>query len=362
MANDLKNHDDVNEDEKENITDKVYMERAPINSNSTVKALTCPNQCPERACTNGMPRIPGVQISSTTLRKSSTYVSQNWGNVLSPYWAARAVAELGGYEYNGNSFGRGTWMEYLPTKAPPRLPRKDRFHVLCSKCTHYEFFHRGECSAGFGAIAPAILTDTRAAITQQAQRAHPKEVNQIFNFFQQQDWLIYHRCQIMDHKAHAPAVLCTYDVIPDQGNFTVYVMKGRPEDPLQLCDILVQESSQYIQKRNPNITVTILPQSTPYVDFSRLVFAPNVLVACVGSSWSLWSAILANNNTVVSLLPAWNTNVRDLFNTVTFLDHLPTLQTTTFSQQAADQYGLLYASTPNTPQAKEAVLDFFRNA
>ena len=84
-------------------------------------------------------------------------------------------------------------------------------------------------------------------------------------------------------------------------------MKGRKEDKFNLCEEIINTSLEYIKKRNPHANVTVLEASSPYVDFSRLVFAPNVLVAATGSSWAMWSAVLANNNTVVAHIPSFGT-------------------------------------------------------
>ena len=339
-------------------------------SEAMIHHLKCPdNSCPANQCSssNQMPRIPSTSINGYVMNKRSTYFSGNWGNVLSPYWAARAMAELGGYEYIGGKVGPNTWMEFLPRSAPPRLPNKDIFQNVCRHCTSYEFFHKGECSQGWGSIAPVVLHDTRNAILQHSNRAPKEETDAIFNFFQPNDWLVYNRCVVFGHGAHAPGVLRTYDSIPSKGAFNVYIMTGRKEDAFNFCDTLIEESVEYMKQRNPAINVTILPTSTNFVDFSRLVFAPNVLVAAVGSSWALWSAVLANNNTVVSHVPVFDVNnvtalVEHLPKSVHFLMDVPTLQNPESSEETATGIGIPFGKFSNTSEAREAVLRYFRNA
>ncbi len=115
-----------------------------------------------RAGCAALSRIPGVVVSGRTLRKSHTYFSSRWGNVLSPYWMARAMAELGGFacaahapptpahrsadsnaspqprsavrRYTGAAFGRGTWMEHLPSSAPAVPARSRLYEEACRAC------------------------------------------------------------------------------------------------------------------------------------------------------------------------------------------------------------------------------------
>ena len=104
-------------------------ERSPIVSKvqRTIKCLE-----------KGKPRIEGslgMRFQGDTLYKTGQHYSmrhiQDWGNVLSPYWAARTMAELGGYKFRvSGTFGAGTWMEYLPQSAPARIPRESIFQVL----------------------------------------------------------------------------------------------------------------------------------------------------------------------------------------------------------------------------------------
>ncbi|KAL3785673.1 hypothetical protein HJC23_008709 [Cyclotella cryptica] len=347
-----------------NYTNNTLNKRGEIVSDfKSISPLQCPkNICPENQCPIGVPRIPYISIQDDghTMNKMNTYVSENWGNVLSPYWAARAMAELGGYQYRGNTFGRGSWMEFLPTTALARASRKDVFENVCRTCTSYEFFHKGECSEGWSSIAPAVMEDTQRAILEHSKKSSEEEKNAIFNFFNPNDWLIYNRCVVFRHSEHSPGVLRTYDAIPTEGEFSVYVMMGRNEDSFNLCNILVNESIEYMKRRNPSINVTILATSSLFVDFGRLVFAPNVLVASRGSSWALWSAVLANSNNVVSLPMLPNSSIASLPGRVKFLVDVPTLLNPEDFESATSAYGIPPGKFSNTTEDREAVLRYFR--
>jgi len=335
------------------------MERSPIvGTNSTQNdVLKCSALC--LRCRGNMPSVPSASVvNGNIFQKSSTYYSGNWGNVLSPYWAARTIAEFGGYVYKGRKFGPNTWMEYLPTWAPARHPQRERFENICKHCPHYEFFHKGQCSEGWGYMADAIGEDTRNAILMHSKRAAQRENDEIFNFFQPTDWLIYNRCCVFGHGAHAPGVLRTYDSIPSEGSFRVFIMKGRKEDKFDLCGEIINMSLEYIKKRNPHTNITILEASTPYVDFSRLVFAPNVLVAAVGSSWTMWSAILANNNTVVSHIPSFDTIMPLPLERVQILADIPVLT----GPPNLEKYGIANGTFSNTTEDRRKVLDYFRSS
>ena len=319
--------------------------------------------CPEA-------EVPDTTVGSIALTQS--YKEDGiieWGNILSPYWAGRSMAELGGYEYHGhnNNFGQGTWMEFLPTFAPARLPRKNVFDKVCTKCDSYNYYHRLSCVDGWSHIAPRVMNETQDALIKHSNRVSKEEKDAIFNYFNPNDWLIYNRCCIFSHQSHAPGVLRTYDAIPTDGEFNVYIMMGRKEDRYNLCQELVSESIKYMKKRNPAITVTILKPSTYYVDFSRLVFAPNVLIAASGSSWALWSAQLANSNNVVSHLPSWEMSINDTLllptKSVRWLTDVPTMPNPKWSERTAEIFDSPFGRRfSNTPEAREKVLQYFRQA
>ena len=138
--------------------------------------------------------------------------------------------------------------------------------------------HNGECVDGWGSMAPIIREDTRNAIMKYSTRVKQDERDQILKFFRPDDWVIYQRCLIFEQAFYAPSVLRTYSIIPKIGAFNVYIMFWRIEDEIGLCDEIMKESIKYIKNRNPNVNKTILKSRKKFVDFSRLVFAPNMLV------------------------------------------------------------------------------------
>ena len=158
-------------------------------------------------------------------------------------------------------------------------------------------------------------------------------------------------------------MLRTYDSIPTQGSFNVFIMAGREakEDHFGLCAEFMQSSVKYIKLRNPNVNVTMLKSSSLYVDFARLVFAPNVLVASVGSSWALWSAVLANTGTVVSLIPMFDmdTEVLNLPQSVTILNDVRAMKNPRDFPDAAREYGIKHGKFSNSAEDRQAVLRFF---
>ncbi len=156
-------------------------------SNVQPQLLTCSN-------TKRMPSIPSSRVSGNVLRKGSNLFTGNWGNVLSPYWAARTMAHLGGYAYEGSRFGGKTWMNYLPTKAPPpQRSQNEMFQQTCMKCKKYVYFHNGDCASGWGQMASVISSDTRSALLQYSKQAPKGENDAVHNFFRPDDWLIYNR-------------------------------------------------------------------------------------------------------------------------------------------------------------------------
>jgi hypothetical protein len=300
--------------------------------------------------------IPYVSIHGSVLTKHATFYSENWGNVLSPYWAARAMAELGGYEYKGGKFGKGTWMEYLPTQAAAKSPRPEVFFKACDCDCRLVFFHA--CNYGWGEISATIRNNTRSAILKYAKERPQNEVDAVFKHFGQDDWVIYDRCTNMLDRVHGIGTLQTYDVIPTTGSFTVYRLVGRREDPFDFAAFLHDEVDKYLRKRNPEVKIVRLRQSEMWVDFARLVFAPNLIIATSFTSWGLW-ALLSNEGRVVTLPfqegmdpSVYPDNVQVLTNVTQLyrLDH----------NRTAELLGLPFGKHfSNTTEARASVMKYF---
>ena len=125
-----------------------------------------------------MPSIPGGCIEGNILRMSSVNYTKIYGNVFLSCWDVRIKVELGGYEYRGGRLGSGSWMDYLPTLAPARLPRLEIYQYICRDCvsrSSYEFFHRYD-SVGYA--------DQRNAFLKYSKRTKKAENDRIFKSFQ----------------------------------------------------------------------------------------------------------------------------------------------------------------------------------
>lgn len=80
-----------------------------------------------------------VQVGGDRVFYWTPYTSARWGNVLSPYWQARALAELAGHGFNAYSGFDSSWLKYLPKELPPQqCPDLKSFKKACSpeSCKH----------------------------------------------------------------------------------------------------------------------------------------------------------------------------------------------------------------------------------
>lgn len=60
---------------------------------------------------------------------------RRWGNALSPYWQARALALMAGQGFDAYEGFEGGWMQHLPKKLPPTTcPELGRFKEACDQC------------------------------------------------------------------------------------------------------------------------------------------------------------------------------------------------------------------------------------
>ena len=310
---------------------------------------------------NRLANIPGTKKDGTTIRKLWTFYSQNWGNVLSPYWAARIEAELGGYNYVDNVFGKKSWMQYLPTTVPAKQPRPTEFERFCN-CyppgKSYEYYHG--CPFGWGETYRTIRNDTRNALKHFSAERPREEQDLVFDFFGPNDWLIYDRCNLLDHYGHGFGTLSTYNVIPTTGAFTVYTISGRMEGlGAEFCPKFHQIRNDYIRQRIPRVRVISLEQSEQmWVDFARLVFAPNLLLPSAGSSWTLWAS-LANNGSVKAVpfgrstrSPVYPDNFEIVNATILYPPQSDSL--------SAQLLGFNDSKIATTPQGEEALLRCYR--
>lgn len=75
-----------------------------------------------------------VQVGGDRVFYWTPYTSKRWGNVLSPYWQARALAELAGHGFNAYAGFNSSWLQYLPKEVPPQgCPNITMFMRACSE-------------------------------------------------------------------------------------------------------------------------------------------------------------------------------------------------------------------------------------
>lgn len=96
-------------------------------------------ECPD-VPTNWTPDCPKAVYARIQLRGNrrlywSPFTSDRWGNALSPYWQARAIAELAGHGFSAYSGFTSSWLQYLPKELPPdRCPNATKLNIACSAC------------------------------------------------------------------------------------------------------------------------------------------------------------------------------------------------------------------------------------
>ena len=255
-----------------------------------------------------------------TIYQAHTYYSTRWGNVLSPYWAARAMAELGGFSYVGKTFGRGSWMEHLPARAPAKPPQLQKYLRAC-KCAKFVYFH--DCEHGWAEIGATIAKDTRTAVRSYAATVPNKSLAQIPFTWNDTDWLIYERCCILCHPGHGFVNIHAMDVLPKTGSYNVYTLTPRGIDQSEgngMCGRLHALRDEYIKWRNPHVNLVTLQPSDLWVDYARIVFAPNFVIPSAGTSWGLWAFLANTGNVYVAQPNVLHMHTPDLPSNVHVLD------------------------------------------
>lgn len=238
------------------------------------------------------------------LRNSTWYfsdrITNSWGNSLSPYWTARAIALLSGLSFQAN-LATSTWMANLTRYAAANKTRANLAVVekLCSKnCTlmregkrfkHLRFGH--ECTDAWTQIVDIIQADTRKAL-----RPHFKGV------VDPREWLLYDR-PFANHPLQGYVDETNTDVVPCDARVIVIRCSG-------LCRHIQLRRIQHLRQKCSTVIVNTKNMSSREVDFSRLVFTPNVLVGTAGSTWALWSTLANTGNVYFPkfVYTAFNTN------------------------------------------------------
>eukprot|EP00977_Amphora_coffeiformis_P001080 scaffold223_cov145-Amphora_coffeaeformis.AAC.4 len=310
------NQEDDNDDDGANQFAKKIVKRR-LESVSPEMPLSC----------DGLARkLPNILIDGNVIKmRTSVSSSKRWGNALSSYWAARAMAILGGYSFQGATgpapFWHGdqesvvyhsSWMEFLPKQVPaPQYPQPELFARACS-CVS-EHFHG--CVAGWGAIRDDVIKGTRAAMESYVE-SQPPSLRPSSLQFEPTDWVVYERCCIFCHKNHGFSNILAYDVLPKDGSYTIYTLSPPDVDEADghgLCGPLQELRNAYIRQRNPDVKIVPLTDGSLFQDFGNIVYAPNLLIPSTGTSFGLWAA-LANTGNVHIGKPNHSDN----------LDHYPT--------------------------------------
>jgi hypothetical protein len=230
--------------------------------------------------------------------------SSRWGNALSPYWQARALAYLAGYGFNAYVGFDQSWLVHLPKKIDPSsCPDESRFKAACDSCDSdsYEYAHR--CIGAWTYIRPLIQQDTLAAFADWAKaegHSLPK--------FDPQDIAIQIRCAkdtILEHPEYGPVAFSFYKHIKPTTS-TIYLVTDKAVT-YPVCLRLLDALHSFLGTLYPSIPIKFVG-GTREEDFARLLLAPT-LFKDSQSSFGLWAG-LANEGEVYSvpMLPDFTHN------------------------------------------------------
>jgi hypothetical protein len=236
------------------------------------------------------------------------YSSSRWGNALSPYWMARALARMLNVDFTTGGFAHASWMRHLPTfvpRDPNGKPRYKDFARLCEACRvqpdNWGYAHR--CATFFVRfIFGDIVRDTRAAML-----AHVREGRDRMPDILPGDVVINDRCAqdaFLSHTEYGPIAFSFYEAMP-QNATRILVCNAHEHLAFPPCRRKMDSFLAWLRRRYPRAEVVEKTEGI-FESFARLVFSPIVFNSA--STWTLWS-VLANNGTVHSTpLPfyLWN--------------------------------------------------------
>ncbi|KAF8072825.1 hypothetical protein HT031_000485 [Scenedesmus sp. PABB004] len=245
-----------------------------------------------------------IQFGGDRTLYHTPFTSRRWGNALSPYWQARALAVVAGQGFNAfGGFSGASWLAYLPKKLPPTTcPQPDRFRQACDMCDDsWAYAHR--CSGAWTGIRPTIIADTHAAMTAWAAASGAR-----LPTFSDRDVVIQSRCStdtVLSHPEYGPAAFSFYAAVPTDAASILVV--ADPRDALPLCAAIRAAKVAWLRARHPGARVAVVG-GTLSQDWARLVLAPR-LFKDAQSSLGLWAA-LANKGEVwsVPMLPEFTRN------------------------------------------------------
>ena len=194
-----------------------------------------------------------------------------WGNVLSPYWMGRAIGELSGRSYTGGVFGRGSWMEYLPTAAEAKKARIDKWEHACTLCTHsnsWEFAHT--CLAGWPSILPTMQKDTRSALVKYSQEKktgipwHTSHEKDQPGPGKDNEWVIYDRCttgenNICGHPEYGPSGFSFYLHLPKNTKLVIHVQTPDGSQVGKVCKRFQDAREEFLKRYTLTLDVCHTP-------------------------------------------------------------------------------------------------------
>jgi hypothetical protein len=227
------------------------------------------------------------------------FVSDNWGNSLSPYWQARGAAFLMGNSFACGSWNTAAWMKFLPISVSVSVSvaslssnscinaYPELFRLMCIDCgPNCNMVYAHKCVGAWNHIRDQIQQNTRSAIEQWAVIN-----NKTIPFFNTSEMVMFDRCSkgtVLDHPEHGPLAYSAFLHVPKTVKilYQVYAEASRTS----LCNALRQAQISYLKRVRPDITVIHSPGSI-WEDFAKLVYAPYVLIISAGSSFALWSTL-----------------------------------------------------------------------
>lgn len=276
--------------------------------------------CPNKAVEDGLifHPVPNAAVRFThddTVLQLGPYdyrLQASIGNALSSYFGYLSFAVLGGYDfYNPAGFeeqeaGFLSYLpKYLPTTQPPDRPA---FTTMCMRCGGTLSLVHATCDYGWSYVAGLARTLIRTALGTYLHDQTDQGLEFPTFFASSDDWLIYDRMLFPDLVA-APGVgvatISIYDHLPRNKNYTLYILEcPRVEGHRKLYEKLLLERDRYFQTNLPRVKVVRLEPSSITEDFARMVYAPNLLLVTVLSTFGLWAAIASTGNVLTMPLRA----------------------------------------------------------
>ncbi|GMI22897.1 hypothetical protein TeGR_g13817, partial [Tetraparma gracilis] len=268
-------------------------------------------------------------------------LSQRWGNALSPYWQARALAEVGGFDFTTGEFlaqksgklpdGRVSvagevmhdemFFKYLPSSVSAKEGRNRGcfdpavFKDVCM-CQQQLGFGKQQwfthlCERGWADIVPTIRDDSQRALAKwedenEKARGTPHHVEggnydarrNVEEWTRENGWFIWARCVPGRNDIHGLVAMSLLDQIgkvggDNVGSINIGGFEGDSPDDSEFCKWWKGAIVASLRARFPEAKTRVIEHGTRVNDFSLLMLAPNVLIMSSGSTWATWG-VMAN--------------------------------------------------------------------